>query len=246
MLFLKLDFQIKSVFSIKQRLLVLAVVFSFASVDQKAEATQFVSNLGDLWTGGGIGDIHGLFPGGAYYGADTNHFTTGAGSFLVNAITLEFDYSSSYPAGASAPQWVNVQLFQTVGVANILLGNFGNPVVNPVPTQWPQSSNLNAYTTFIDFSPLGQITLDSFSQYSVVVSDPTNSPVDAALMFAASPAYTSPAGWTMSATTSGNPYAYGEYLVMAVDATATPEPDVLSLFSLAGLCLLWHRRKAKK
>jgi len=237
----------ESVLFFKQWVSVLVVVISLAAVNQKVEATQFISNLDEPWTEGGIGDIEALFPGGAHTGNDTNHFTTGAGSFSVNSITLEFEDDSSYPAGVSAPQWVNVQLFQKVGVANILLGSFGNPVVNPTPTQWPQSSHPLAYTTFFDFSPIGQINLNSNSQYSVVLSVPANSPVDAGLMFA-EPGYTSPTDWTMSSTTSGNPYitAHDYYLVMAVDATATPEPGVLGLFGLAGFCFLWHRQKAKK
>jgi hypothetical protein len=243
--FVKQNFLMESVSFIKQWVSVLVVVISLAAVNQKVEATQFISNLDEQWSGGGMGEIEGLFREGVPYGSMTSHFTTGAGSFSVNAVTLEFHFTSSYPT--TAPQWVNVQLFQTGGVADILLGSFGNPVVNPSPTQWPQSSRPNSYTTFIDFSPIGQINLDSNSQYSLVLSVPANSPVTAALMFA-KPGYTSPTDWTMSATTSGNPYitAHGYYLVMAVDATATPEPGVLGLFSLAGLCSLWYRRKAKK
>ena len=229
----------KSMFFIKQKLWLLVVIFSLAAVNQKVEAIIFVSNLGDFWTEAGIGDIEGLFPGGNHYGTDTAFFTTGAGNFSVNAITLEFADDSSY----SAPQWVNVQLFQQTGRGNLLLGSFGNPVVNPTPTQWPQSSHPNAYTTFIDFSPLGQINLNSFSQYSVVVSMPAKSPVAAALMFANSSAYTSPANWTMSATTSGNPYALGEYLIMAVNATSVPEPSVFGLLALG--CLFFGFRRSK-
>ena len=231
----------KSVPFIKHRFLGLVVVLTVVMVAQKMEAAQFLSNLSNLYTTGGIGDIEGLYAGGAHYGDYTIPFTTGAGNFSVNTITLEFNFIATYPAGVSAPQWVNVQLFHTVGVNNTLIGSFGNPVSDPVPTQWPQSSHPNAYTTFIDFSPLAQINLSPFSQYSVVLSVPANSPVNYALLvFDTSTNYISTAGWTMSATTSGNPYAKGEFLAFAMDATPTPEPGIQSLFGLAILCFFWR------
>jgi hypothetical protein len=36
-----------------------------------AQGLEYVSNLGDLWTEGGIGDIHALFPGGTPYGTES-------------------------------------------------------------------------------------------------------------------------------------------------------------------------------
>jgi hypothetical protein len=217
----------------KSAFLVAGVLFWLAIFNQEVEAIPYVSNLGDEWTKGGIGDIEALFPGGAHTGSDTANFTTGAGNFSLNTITLEFENDYSYPAGVAAPQWVNIQLFQKVGNANIFLGSFGNPAVDSVPTQWPQSPNSRAYTVFIDFSPLMQINLNPFSQYSIVVSMPSNSPVDAALMFATSSAYTSPAGWTMRPTTSGA--GSGEYLVMAVDATPIPDQSSTAVLLISGL-----------
>jgi hypothetical protein len=138
--------QMKSAFSIKKELLVLTIVLCVVANSQKAEADLYVGNLGNSWTQRGIGDIHGLFPGGEPYGSDTARFTTGAGNFSVNAITLEFEFDLGYPAGKTAPQLVNIQLFQ----GGSLLSSFGNPVVDSRLTQWPQSSNPSAYTQFID------------------------------------------------------------------------------------------------
>jgi len=190
----------------------------------QAKATVFVSNLDDLWTSGGIGDIHALFPGGTPYGTDTARFTTGSGnSFLLNTITLEFD------AVAPSQQWanINIQLYRQTG--NLLLGSFGNPIVNSKPTQWPAS------TTFIDFSPLTAITLSPSSQYYIVASVPAGSPTSAALLFTKSSVYTTPSDWLMGATTAGNPFASGEYLVMAVGATPVPEPNTKALLLIGGL-----------
>jgi len=133
----------------------LAVIFFAGVIEQKATAVPLVSNLADLWTEGGIGDIHGLFPGGTPYGSDTARFETGTGgNFALNSVMLEFEVSRGAPVG----EWnnVDVQLYQ----GSLLLGNLGNPVIDPTPTQWPQSSSAGgAYTTFIDFSPFVNITL---------------------------------------------------------------------------------------
>jgi hypothetical protein len=209
----------------KSAFLVAGVLFSLAIFNQEVEAIPYVSNLGDLWTEGGIGDIHALFPGGSPYGSDTASFTTGAGNkYAINSITLEF---VSGELGT-----LNIQLFQQNNSGSLLVGSFGNPVVNPTPTQWPGS------TTFINFSPAGSIILDPLSQYTVVISDPANSSNDSALLFTKSSDFTSLANWAMNSTISGNPFASGEHLVMAVDATPIPDQSstaVLLIGSLTGL-----------
>ena len=206
-----------------------------------AQGVVCVSNLGHAWTQPGIDAIQGLFRGGTPYGSDTAYFTTGAGNFSVDAITLEF-FFDPFITSPSAPQWVSIQLFQQTGGENVLLGTFGNPVVDPTPTPWPESANPRDYTTYYDFSSLEPINVNPFSQYSVVVSMPANSPVDAALLLTIS-SYTSPVGWTMSPTTSGDPTSAGLYLVMAVEATSVPEPDsiviLVSGFIIVSGC---HRR----
>ena len=210
---------------------ILAVV-SFLAVLQSAEAVSVVSNLGNIWPQNGtIGDIHGVFRGGTPYGSDTASFTTGAGTFSLNSITLEFEFGSSF----SSPQWLEVQLFQNVGGAQVFVGNLGNAVANPTPTQWPQSPTRNAYTEFFDYSPDGSIELDPFSQYYVTISMPANSPVNAALMFTRSGAYTSEDGWTMGPTVSGDPFAAGEYLKLGVDASQVPDAANTTLLLIIGL-----------
>lgn len=221
-----------------KRHLLLAILFSLTVAIHQANATPTLSNLGDPWTEGGIGDIHALFPGGTPYGTDAANFGTGAGSFSVNAITLEFEFDSSYPAGASAPQALNIQLFQQTGGSSTLVGSFGNPTADSQSTQWPKSSNPNAYTAYYDFSALGSIRLNPFSQYSLLISDPATSSVDAALLFTRSSAYTTTAGWTMGLTTAGDPYAAGEYIVMAVDATPVPDGANTAVLLAGGFVLL--------
>lgn len=203
-----------------------------------AQGTIYVGNLHTPWTEGGIGDIHGVFRGGTPYGPYTAHFTTGSGTYSLNAITLEFEFDSGYPEGVSAPEQLAVQLFRQTANGNVLLGNLGNPIANPTPTQWPESSNPNAYTTFLDFTPDRGMNLNPLAEYSVVLSMPAGSSVDAAVVFAKSSIFTSRDGWALRETTSGNPYESGEYLVMAVNATLVPEPDTADLLSSSLIILL--------
>jgi hypothetical protein len=74
----------------------LAALLFVIAINHPAQAALYVSNMGNVWTQGGIGDIHNLFPGGNPYGTNIARFTTGAGNFSLNAITLEF-YSGFYP-----------------------------------------------------------------------------------------------------------------------------------------------------
>jgi hypothetical protein len=232
-----INIQLKHLFYLG-RLLILSLALCLLATSQKAGATLYLSNLDNLWPSGSIGDIHGLSPGGTPYGNDTATFTTGAGNFTVNAITLQFFFFSGYPAGNAAPQSISIQLFQ----GDSLLGSFGNPVANPKPTQWPQGSNPNAYTQFIDFSPLQPITFSPSTEYSVVASMPASSSVSASLLFTKSSTYTSPADWIMGPTTTGNPYANGEYLMMAVNASPVPEPHATALLLIGAIILITGRR----
>ena len=219
------------------------ILFFLAAFCLRVGAVQTVSNLADTWTSGGIGDIHALFPGGNPYGSDTAHFTTGAGVYSLNSITLEFEFDSGYPAGLASPQAVNVQLF----LGSTLLGTLANPVADSAPTQWPQFSNGNAYTKYIDFTPSAQIRLNPNSQYSLVISMPANSSVDAALLFARSSAYTSVDNWVMGPTSSGNPFAGGEYLKLAVNATTVPDAANTAALLSAGLAaIIYHRKSGRK
>jgi PEP-CTERM motif len=65
--------------------------------------------------------------------------------------------------------------------------------------------------------------------------------------YANSPSYNPIGGWGWGDAessvdgTSWNPR--GSYFQFAINATAVPEPGVLSLLGLGGLCFLWHRRK---
>ena len=184
-------------------------------LDYEVKADIFLSNLDTPFVGG-IGDIHGLFPGGVPYGSDTARFTTGSGvGFSVNSITLEFT--------AVPHQWENVQMQLFGNAGSEFLGSFGSPAINLRSTQWPQE------TTYVDFSPLASIDLEPLTEYSIVLSVPAGRPEGAALLFAWSAVYTTPTDWTMRSTITDNPYAQNQFLKLAVDATVVPEPSTSAL-----------------
>jgi hypothetical protein len=216
------------------------ILFILAAFCPRAWADSVISNLGDRWTLGGIGDIHALFPGGTPYGSDTANFTTGNSAYSLNSVTLEFEFSSIWESGLGpAPGAVQIQLLQ----GGTVLGTFGHPAADPTPTQWPIAPD-HAYTLFIDFTPNGPIRLDPDSQYSLNISVPANSGSGAALMFTKSSDYSSADGWVMGATSSGDPYVGTEHLKLAVDATAVPDQTNTAVLLSAGLVvLIWGRRK---
>jgi hypothetical protein len=191
-----------------------------------------LSNLETVWTGGGIGDIHGLFPGGPPYGSMTARFTTGSGTaFSLNAMTLEF-----YGVPPS-PQWayMSLQVFRDGDQSPV--GSLGNPAANPRPTQWPGA------TTLIDFTPATTISLQPLTGYSLVLDAFPTSPTGALLLFAHSPVFTTPTDWAMHPTLYGNPYAQGQFLKLAVDVTPVPEPAAAVLLLAGGLgAWAWSRR----
>jgi len=208
----------------------LACVLSLVLGSGNVHGNQYISNLGNLWTNGGIGDIHDLgLNSGAQFIA---RFSTGAGSYQLSAVTLEF-------LTLSAPSWptqswnnISLRLYQQPGD---FLGQLWNPVVSPTPTQWPQSVNPNAYTSYIDFRTIEPISLKPFTEYLVVANASSQPGVWASLLFTQSDNSTTPTDWQMGPTSTvpENPYAAGEFLKFAVDATLVPEPYPSSMAVLA-------------
>jgi hypothetical protein len=117
-----------------------------------------------------------------------------------------------------------------------LLGRLGTPEVNPKPTQWPSSVDPVVYTAYVDFRPAGSLVLQPSSQYSVMVND-SDSWHNAALLFTRLPGYTSAFDWRMDATSSSNPFADGEFLKLAVNASLVPEPSAWAV-ALCGFTLM--------
>src|SRR3974390_1156754 len=197
-----------------------------------SRSDEYLSNLGDLWPDPtGIGDIHVLF---YFYAPFVVHFLTGSAlndpryakvrianpvlpttnhitiqQFQLDSVTFEFQ-------GGIVQPWSNItmQVCQQVGSNGVPLGNLGNPSLNPTRTQWP------GFSSFIDFHPLTNIVLESSSEYFVSLSVPYNYPADFAMLFTWSTDYVTLTDWRMGETTTHDPWAAGEYLMFAVNATA--------------------------
>jgi hypothetical protein len=184
-----------------------------------SRAAVYLSNLGNRFGDQGIGDIQGVFNN---WVPITVSFTTDAGSFSVNSVTLEFFMDTR---DLRAPYWTNaiVRIFQQQGDERVLLGPLKNPTINPLPTEWPQPSRLfpRFYTSFVDFHPLEQMILRGFSTYVVEISDPPIAPLGLNLLSSISSNYTSIGEWHMGPTT--RPVgASTSFLKLAVDADPFP------------------------
>ncbi len=194
-----------------------------------APATQLLSNLGNIYPQG-IGDIHGLVSGGDTFIA---HFSTGAGTYQLNSVTIEFLTLTSAPA--TIESWnssLDIRLFQADGGTTNWLGSFENPQINSAPTQWPQSSHPTAYTTYVDYDPNEPMVLQPFTEYSLLAHKPDGSSQVADLLFSKSADYVTPADWQMDPTSASNTFANGEFLKLAVGATLVPQPGPLGFVFL--------------
>jgi hypothetical protein len=97
---------------------------------------------------------------------------------------------------------------------SIVVGDLGNALVNPTPTQWPKS------TTYIDFHPLTNIVLKPSTEYAVSLTVPYNYPPNLGLLFTYSPLFFTPTDWQMGATITHVSIFGTEYLKIAIGADA--------------------------
>ena len=200
-------------------------------------AEEYLSNLENRWIDPSnpavpsIGDnLTLIYP----YGPFVVHFFTGSGlderryskmrigvlspaltnsaaveHFNLNSVTFEFQGGFSQP-------WsdIKIEIYRQVGTNSILLGEFGNPSLNPAPTQWPW------FSTFIDVYPLTNIVLQPFSEYYLSLSVPYNYPPRFAMFFSLSDKYIAATDWRMGITMTHVPEVFTTYLKFAVNATA--------------------------
>jgi hypothetical protein len=205
---------------------VLVALGVFMADVAELRAAVYLSNLENRFEGGGIGDIGGVPNNWTSVAAG---FTTGAGSFKLNSVTLEFYLNTSdFPP---PPYWTNavVHLYQQRGNERLLLGSLKSPTLNPLPTQWPQPSAMfpGSYTAYVDFHPLNQTILHGSSTYVVDISDPPISSTPLALIFSGSSNYTSAGEWKMAPTV--RPFETGvSFLNLAVSADAVPGESAYS------------------
>ena len=206
------------------------VLLCFAAGTSQTWGEEYLSNLGDLWpdpTGQTIGDIEVLT---SYYGPFVVEFFTGSGTnatklatgitnaprveaFELTSVTFEFLGSPWQPWS----DWSNVTIEVSQQVSSnqsIVLGDLGNAVVNPTPTQWPKS------TTYIDFHPITNLVLQPSTEYAFSLSVPYNYPPNLGLLFTYSPLFFTPTDWQLGATLTHVPIYGTEYLKIAIGADA--------------------------
>ena len=207
-----------------------------------------LSNLGATWPNQGIGDI-GLVFSGQSFGMS---FQTGNTPYGIDSITLEhFEYS------ALAAQDFDLQIFRignklpgpNPNVWSVsLLGELGNPVIDPRPTQWPGS------TTFVTYTPVTTFTLEPNTSYLVAAVRPTDGLGSVNLMFAPG-AYVASDGWSEKGFPFNSQWAnWGSgwtlrdpayKLKLEVNATPVPEPGSSAVI-LLGLAVISRQRRGQR
>ena len=165
-------------------------------------------------------------------------FRTGGdtGGYVLNSIQLEMTGASGNPSGFTATLYHCY--FGTPYILGSSLGTLDgslNPVAGGIFTYTPASS----------------LTLTRFTPYAIVLTAGTavaNGAYD--WSYASGDSYHPSGGWVnLGSLTSSDGsfwnFALGGYPQYAINVTDVPEPGVLGLFGLGGLCFFWYRRKAK-
>ncbi len=165
------------------------------------------------------------------------------GGYVLNSVELALSNASGNPGA------LQVMIYACGGGAPIPLFSLGtlNGSLEPV------SAGIYTYT------PTAPITFYQNSPYAIVLTSGT-SVADGSYQwsYGGANAYNPTGGWftlpggAAGAWTSsnGSPTSWHidgtAFPQFAIEATAVPEPGVLTLFALGGLHLVWHRRKAKR
>jgi hypothetical protein len=166
------------------------------------------------------------------------------GGYVLNSVELAMNNAAGNPSGLQAMIYISGSGGGTPGAS---IGTL-TCSLDPVST--------GVYT----FTPAEPITLLPGGGYSIVLTSGT-AVADGAYewSYGSANSYNSSGGWytllggAAGAWTSSNGlpgywnrYARGSaFPQFAIEATAVPEPGVLSLIVLGGLHLIWHRRRAK-
>jgi hypothetical protein len=151
-------------------------------------AIEGIGNLGVLWTEGGIGDIHGLFPG----DASTVVVRTGTGAgYSLNSVTLEhiFDLPLEQPHLQVRIYKYNHPFPVLPPPDDTLIAALGNPAIDPTHTQWPGE------TLYVNYFPDSPVILEPNSIYWVVVSMPIDQDDMVSLLYTFSRDHTGLCDW---------------------------------------------------
>ena len=208
--------------------IVCAVALLSPQATRAQGSTTYLSNLGQPSTGS-------VAVGSNSWVATTFRTGPNASGYALDSIQLGMANASGSPSGFTV-------MIYAMSTAAPIPGNSLDTLEGSLD---PASSGIYTYT------PASSLILSSETYYYIVLTAGTataNGAFDWSYVNADS--YNPSGGWTgfggaipssNGLSWSGGPSVYPQY---SIDAEAIPEPGTLSLFTLAGLGLLWHRRKA--
>ncbi len=208
-------------------IIVLAVGL-FAPQTLQAQGTIYVSNLGTSAGSRAVGSNSWL----------AGDFGTGlnADGYELNSVQLAMTDASGNPNNFT------VMLFDCNNLYAIQPGSSLGTLNGSAD---PATAGIYTYT------PASNITLSPDTFYFIVLTAGT-AVANGAYEWNESTSHSSNGGWGdfYGIPQSSDGLNWGGtissiYPQFAIDATAIPEPGVLGLFALGGLCFVWHRWKAK-
>jgi hypothetical protein len=210
----------------------LAVALLTPQIIQAQGTITYLSNLGQASTGGNsVGSDSWLAAG----------FETGnnASGYSLNSIQLGMTDASGNPNGFT------VMLYNRV---------FGAPLPGPGSRLVTLNGSLNPVTAdTYTYTPVSNLTLSPNNVYFIVLTAGTaiangayEWSVAGANSYNPSDGWSNQGGvWTSSNGSISSWNSTASFPQFAINATAVPEPGVLSLLGLGSLGFLWHHRKAK-
>ena len=212
--------------------LVFSIAFLFPQLIQ-AQGTVYLSNLAQASTGGVTVGSNSWFA--AEFRTGTN-----TGGYLLNSVQLGMTDASGSPNGFT------VLIYSAISIATTLPGSSLGTLNGSLS---PATAGVFTYT------PVANLTLSRQTDYFIVLTAATAIANGAyGLSLSGIDSYNPSGNWRViqglfsGVYGSSNGSAWnslaGTYPQFAIDATAIPEPGVLSLFALGSLGLLW-RLKAK-
>jgi hypothetical protein len=163
---------------------------------------------------------------------------TNAGGYLIESIQLGMEDALGNPSGFT------VMLYKSVAGGPARPGNVAatldgslNPVTAGIYT-YSAPSNFTLLPNFQYFIVLtaGTVIANGAYEWSLA-SENSYNPSDGW--------NTQGGNWTSSNGSISSWNSTSGFPQFAINATPIPEPGVLGLFGLGGLCFLWHRRKTK-
>jgi hypothetical protein len=220
-----------------KKIIITSVVALLTPLVVNAQGTTYLSSLSPISTSSlPVGSDYWLAAG---FGTGNN-----ASGYTLNSIQLGMTGASGNPTGFTVMIYASTPLpasgiFPTSSLGT--LSGSTNPATAGIYT-YTDDSNLTLLPHTAYYIVLTAGTAVANGAYSWSESAyPPNSSVgwgdDNAVLHSSNGI----SGWT----SDPSPYPYSGIAQFAINATAVPEPDVLSLFGLGGLGFLWHRRKAK-